>query len=81
MPDPAPSSIAVGGFDWFGPMAQADFPHRHAFHEIVYLAGGRGTHVIDLDEHEIHPPQLFVVGPGQVHHWRAASGLRGRGQR
>ncbi|GAA2379431.1 helix-turn-helix domain-containing protein [Dactylosporangium salmoneum] len=76
--DPAPVAIAVGGFDWFGPMAQAAFPHRHAFHEIVLVSAGTGTHVIELAEHPIRAPQLFVIGPGQVHHWRDARGLAGR---
>jgi len=78
VPDPAPLPLAVGGFEWFGPMARAAFPHRHAFHEIVFLSAGTGGHVIDLTEHPIRPPQLFVIAPRQVHHWRGATGLAGR---
>ncbi|WP_238014597.1 AraC family transcriptional regulator [Dactylosporangium sp. AC04546] len=77
VPDPAPLAFAIGSFDWFGPMARAAFPHRHAFHEIVYLTRGAGTHVVDLEAHPLRPPQLFVVRPGQVHHWQDADGVDG----
>jgi AraC-like DNA-binding protein len=69
--------FAIGSFDWFGPMAQAGFPHRHTFHEIVYVTGGSGAHVVDLATHALRPPQLFAVAPGQVHHWRDVRGLDG----
>jgi AraC-like DNA-binding protein len=77
VPDPAPLPFAIGSFDWFGPMARAGFPHRHTFHELVYVTRGAGTHVVDLAEHPLRPPQLFVVVPGQVHHWRDVTGLDG----
>ncbi|HTJ31973.1 MAG TPA: AraC family transcriptional regulator [Dactylosporangium sp.] len=78
VPEAAPVPLAAGGFAWFGAMAQADFPHRHAFYEIVLLTAGSGAHVIDLAEYPLRPPQVFVVVPGQVHHWREARGLAGR---
>ncbi|MEV4513276.1 helix-turn-helix domain-containing protein [Dactylosporangium sp. NPDC049525] len=77
VPDPAPLPFAIGSFDWFGPMARAGFPHRHTFHEIVYVTRGSGAHVVDLAEHRLRPPQLFAVAPGQVHHWRDVRGLDG----
>ncbi|MEU0555820.1 helix-turn-helix domain-containing protein [Dactylosporangium sp. NPDC049742] len=77
VPDPAPLPFAIGSFDWFGPMARAGFPHRHSFHEIVYVTRGTGAHVVDLAAHRLRPPQLFAVAPGQVHHWRDVCGLDG----
>jgi AraC-like DNA-binding protein len=77
VPDPAPLPFAIGSFDWFGPMARAGFPHRHSFHEIVYVTHGTGTHVVDLAAHRLRPPQLFAVAPGQVHHWHDVHGLDG----
>ena len=68
--------FAVGTFDTIGPLARADFPHRHTFHEIVYVTGGRGAHVVDLARWELRPPHLCVIAAGQVHQWDA-SGLTG----
>lgn len=69
--------FAVGSFDAIGPLSRADFPHRHRFYEIVYVTGGTGTHVIDLAEYPLRPPQLWVVVPGQVHYWKQVTGLQG----
>ncbi|WP_242641235.1 helix-turn-helix transcriptional regulator [Streptomyces kasugaensis] len=69
--------FAIGSFDTIGPLSRADFPHRHTFHEIVYVTGGTGHHVVDLTRLPLLPPQLCVISPGQVHYWERASGLRG----
>ncbi|MEU5950187.1 helix-turn-helix domain-containing protein [Micromonospora sp. NPDC047465] len=76
---PAPDDVpfAVGTFDEIGPLSRADFPHRHTFYELVYVTHGRASHVIDLDAHPVRPPHLFVVTPGQVHHWQDQRDLRG----
>ncbi|MBW4719068.1 helix-turn-helix transcriptional regulator [Saccharothrix obliqua] len=68
---PVPNALpfSIGTFDSIGPLAQADFPHRHTFHEIVYVTGGTGVHVVDLARWELSPPHLCVIAPGQVHHW------------
>ncbi|GAA4434780.1 AraC family transcriptional regulator [Actinokineospora soli] len=68
--------FAVGTFDSIGPMSRADFPHRHTFHEIVFVTAGAGAHVVDLARWELRPPHLCVIAPGQVHHWDAR-GLEG----
>ncbi|WP_201753938.1 AraC family transcriptional regulator [Micromonospora rubida] len=69
--------FAVGSFAEFGPLSRADFPHRHTFYELSYVTHGRATHVVDLVAYAVQPPQLFLVTPGQVHHWRDADDLRG----
>lgn len=76
---PAPDVLpfAIGSFDTIGPLSRAPFPHRHVFHEVVYLCGGRGTHVVDTVTWPLDPPDLCLVFPGQVHHWHRASGLDG----
>ncbi|QKW22556.1 helix-turn-helix domain-containing protein [Kitasatospora sp. NA04385] len=77
VPDPGLLPFAAGSFDAVGPLSRADFPHRHSFHELVYVAAGSGTHVIDLVEHRIQPPTLYAVLPGQVHRWSGAHRLDG----
>ncbi|CAL9358754.1 HTH-type transcriptional activator RhaS [Streptomyces sp. enrichment culture] len=76
---PAPNELpfAIGSFDTIGPLSRAAFPHRHVFHEIVYVTSGRGTHVVDAVPWRLSPPNLCAVAPGQVHHWRGVSGLNG----
>ncbi|MEU6075317.1 helix-turn-helix domain-containing protein [Micromonospora sp. NPDC047074] len=76
---PAPDDVpfAIGTFDEIGPLSRAGFPHRHTFYELVYVTHGRASHVIDVDVHPVRPPHLFVVTPGQVHHWQDQRDLRG----
>ncbi|MFD3716991.1 AraC family transcriptional regulator [Streptomyces sp. NPDC058674] len=70
--------FAIGSFDSIGPLSRANFPHRHAFYEIVHVTGGRGAHVLDLSHRTLDPPHLCVITPGQVHHWEDADGLTGQ---
>ncbi|SCL69079.1 helix-turn-helix domain-containing protein [Micromonospora peucetia] len=77
VPTPDKLPFAVGSFDEIGPLSRAGFPHRHTFYELVYVTHGRAAHVIDLETHHVRPPHLFVVTPGQVHHWRDQHDLRG----
>ncbi|WP_240957876.1 AraC family transcriptional regulator [Streptomyces barkulensis] len=76
---PAPNALpfAIGSFDTIGPLSRAGFPHRHVFHEVVYVTSGSGTHVVDAVPWPLSPPNLCAVVPGQVHHWRGVSGLNG----
>lgn len=76
---PAPHALpfAIGSFDSIGPLSRASFPHRHTFHEIAYVTGGSGTHVIDLCRWPLRPPHLCVITPGQSHHWQQVEGLQG----
>lgn len=76
---PAPHLLpfAIGSFDTIGPLSRAGFPHRHSFHEIVYVTGGTGTHVLDEDRRPLCPPHLCFITPGQVHYWDGVHGLRG----
>ncbi|OLF13935.1 AraC family transcriptional regulator [Actinophytocola xinjiangensis] len=77
VPLPGVLPFAIGTFDSIGPMSRASFPHRHTFHEIVHVTGGSGTHAVDLRRWPVTPPQLWLIAPGQVHHWVAARGLEG----
>ncbi|OKJ16275.1 AraC family transcriptional regulator [Kitasatospora sp. CB01950] len=77
VPDPGLLPFAAGSFDSIGPLSRADFPHRHSFYEMIYVTKGSGTHVVDLAEYRIEPPALYVVLPGQVHHWARARQLDG----
>lgn len=45
-------------------------PHKHTdYHEIILLSEGAGSHNIDNTEHEVFPPVVYLLKPGQVHCW------------
>lgn len=53
-------------------------PHGHKdYLEIIYLMEGAGTHQIDHRRFPISPATLFLVLPGQVHHWELTSMPKG----
>ncbi|NUR28966.1 MAG: helix-turn-helix domain-containing protein [Catenulispora sp.] len=77
VPEVSVLPFAVGSFQSIGPLALADFPHRHTFYEIVLVTGGSGRHVVDLHPWPVTPPHLGVIVPGQIHHWQDAQGIEG----
>ncbi|GAB2633024.1 AraC family transcriptional regulator [Streptomyces capparidis] len=77
VPAPHVLPFAIGSFDTIGPLSRAEFPHRHTFHEIAYVTGGSGAHVVDLERWPLAPPNLAVVVPGRIHRWERVRGLAG----
>ncbi|MBP0455940.1 AraC family transcriptional regulator [Streptomyces montanisoli] len=69
--------FAIGSFDTIGPLARADFPHRHSFYEIGLVTHGSGAHVVDLVRQDLDPPCLYALVPGQVHQWQDARDVAG----
>lgn len=51
-------------------------PHQHAFFQIIYCLGGRGTVMLGPDAHALQPRTLFLIGPAQPHGLVAASGVK-----
>ncbi len=52
-------------------------PHRHDFYVLVFFTSGSGTHEIDFDRFEIQPGSVFVLQPGQMHHWSLSDDIEG----
>ena len=67
----------TASFDWFNPLSQANYPHRHDFYEILYITGGEGVHYLDFDAYPIEPPVLYFISPGQIHYWETTVPLQG----
>jgi AraC family transcriptional regulator, transcriptional activator of pobA len=42
-------------------------PHRHDYHELLWLRSGHGEHVLDGRPLAVRPRTLTVIGRGQVH--------------
>jgi AraC family transcriptional activator of pobA len=44
-----------------------DAPHRHTYHEILFIEEGQGFHEIDFYSYPVQGPGLHFLTPGQVH--------------
>lgn len=58
-------------------IAQATYPHRHNFYEVLYVTGGVGTHFIDLNAYPIENNTFYFISPGQVHYWETTIPIEG----
>jgi len=52
-------------------------PHRHDSYLMVFFTDGSGIHEIDFDRFEIKKGSLFVLQPGQMHHWSLSDDIEG----
>lgn len=52
-------------------------PHRHTFYLLVLFTNGSGSHHIDFAKYNIKPGTLFVLQPGQIHHWELSADIEG----
>ena len=48
-------------------------PHKHDFYLAVLFISGTGVHEIDFESHTIKPGSVFLLKPGQTHHWEFTS--------
>jgi AraC family transcriptional activator of pobA len=71
--DAAIEVVRLDGFD----IGAAREPHRHDYHELVWVREGEGEHRLDGEPVPVRPLTLTVIGRGQVHVFAAARGLRG----
>ena len=55
----------------------ADDPHRHDFHELVWIRSGRGVHLVDGVPLEVGERTITVIARGQVHVFRSAERIVG----
>lgn len=52
-------------------------PHRHDSYLMVFFTNGSGIHEIDFDSFKIKSGSLFVLQPGQMHHWSLSEDIEG----
>jgi AraC family transcriptional activator of pobA len=52
-------------------------PHRHDYHELVWVREGCGRHSIDGEKVEVRPGTVTLIGRGQVHVFEGAGGMHG----
>jgi AraC family transcriptional regulator, transcriptional activator of pobA len=52
-------------------------PHRHDYHEFIWIRAGSGVHLIDGRPIETAAETITVIGRGQVHQFHTANNLKG----
>jgi AraC family transcriptional regulator, transcriptional activator of pobA len=52
-------------------------PHRHDYHELIWVRAGSGQHLIDGAPVPVRPGTVTVIGRGAVHVFQHAEGLTG----
>jgi AraC family transcriptional regulator, transcriptional activator of pobA len=52
-------------------------PHRHAYHELIWVREGSGRHLIDGEPVEFGPHTLTLIAKGQVHQFERAEQVSG----
>jgi AraC family transcriptional regulator, transcriptional activator of pobA len=52
-------------------------PHRHAYHELIWVREGSGRHLIDGESVEFGPRTLTLIAKGQVHQFEHADQVSG----
>lgn len=52
-------------------------PHRHAYHELIWVGEGHGSHLIDGERVEFGPRTLTLIAKGQVHQFESAEEISG----
>jgi AraC family transcriptional regulator, transcriptional activator of pobA len=50
-------------------------PHRHDYHEVIWVRCGAGQHLIDGRPVPVRPGTVTLIGRGQVHVFERAEGL------
>jgi AraC family transcriptional regulator, transcriptional activator of pobA len=52
-------------------------PHRHDYHELIWIRSGRGGHLIDGARLPIHEGTVTIIARGQVHVFEEGEDLHG----
>jgi AraC family transcriptional activator of pobA len=67
--------VPLGGFGLDPDMIRD--PHRHDYHELLWVRAGSGNHLIDGEPLPVVPGSVTVIGRGRVHVFEQASDLHG----
>jgi AraC family transcriptional regulator, transcriptional activator of pobA len=73
--DAAVQVVMLDGFDVGRRRVRA--PHRHDYHELIWVRSGSGMHRIDGEPLPVRPGAVTVIGRGQVHQFERARDLQG----
>jgi AraC-like DNA-binding protein len=54
-----------------------DKPHKHNSYLVVYFTKGTGIHEVDFSSYKVKPGSVFLLNPGQTHHWELSDDIEG----
>src|SRR5665213_3653650 len=54
-----------------------DKPHKHSSYLVVLFTKGTGVHEVDFNSYKIKPGSIFLLNPGQTHHWELSKDIDG----
>jgi len=54
-----------------------NLPHKHDFYLSILFTKGSGTHEVDFETYRVKPNTLFILKPGQMHHWTLSKDVDG----
>jgi AraC family transcriptional regulator, transcriptional activator of pobA len=77
LPDPADPVQVVSLDGMQTTPADARDPHRHDYHELIWVREGSGRQLLDGRPVPVEPRTLTLIGRGQVHVFESARGVRG----
>ena len=52
-------------------------PHKHDFYLTVFFSAGTGMHEVDFHRYDVAPGSVFLLKPGQTHHWELSPDTEG----
>lgn len=52
-------------------------PHKHNSYLSILFTKGSGRHEVDFNSYEIKPGSVFLLAPGQTHHWELSEDIDG----
>lgn len=52
-------------------------PHKHDFYVSILFTNGWGKHEVDFHAYPIKPGAVFLLKPGQIHHWELSEDIDG----
>jgi AraC-like DNA-binding protein len=53
------------------------FPHKHDFYQLLYIAEGEGTHIIDFKNYPVQAGNFYFLSPGMMHTWQFEGSVEG----
>jgi AraC family transcriptional regulator, transcriptional activator of pobA len=77
MPDPAEVVNVLSLEGVSTSPAEAREPHRHDYHELIWVRSGSGHHLIDGSRVPARPGTIALIGRGQVHVFECAEDVDG----
>lgn len=54
-----------------------ELPHKHDFYLVILFTAGTGKHEVDFEVYNVEPGTLFILKPGEMHHWELSDDTDG----